>query len=92
MAQRDRRAARRPGAAATRQALAKLLAEGFERVSGSVSSADRRSQSQAGFRRSRQLLDDRDDYLVVVGTLHLVGKDSVIDLLERKGYQRSTQL
>ena len=34
-----------------------------------------------------QLLDDQDDYLVVVGALHLVGKDSVIDLLERKGYK-----
>jgi uncharacterized protein YbaP (TraB family) len=34
-----------------------------------------------------QLLDDKDDYLVVVGALHLVGTDSVIDLLERKGYK-----
>jgi uncharacterized protein len=34
-----------------------------------------------------QLLDDKDDYLVVVGALHLVGNDSVIDLLERKGYK-----
>jgi uncharacterized protein len=33
------------------------------------------------------LLDDQDDYLVVVGALHLVGTDSVIDLLERKGYK-----
>lgn len=38
-----------------------------------------------------QLLDDREDYLVVVGALHLVGKDSVIDLLERRGY-KITQL
>jgi uncharacterized protein len=34
-----------------------------------------------------QLLEDREDYLLVVGALHLVGKDSVIDLLERKGYK-----
>lgn len=34
-----------------------------------------------------QLLDDKNDYLVAVGALHLVGKDSVIDLLERKGYK-----
>jgi uncharacterized protein YbaP (TraB family) len=33
------------------------------------------------------LLDDSDDYLVVVGALHLVGKDSVIDLLQRAGYK-----
>ncbi len=32
------------------------------------------------------LLDDRDDYLVIVGALHLVGKDSVIDLLEQRGH------
>jgi uncharacterized protein YbaP (TraB family) len=31
------------------------------------------------------LLDDQDDYLVIVGALHLVGKDSVIDLLEKRG-------
>jgi uncharacterized protein YbaP (TraB family) len=33
------------------------------------------------------LLDDRDDYLVVVGALHLVGKDSVVDLLEQRGFE-----
>ena len=32
------------------------------------------------------LLDDDDDYLVVVGALHLVGRNSVIDLLEQRGY------
>lgn len=32
-------------------------------------------------------LDDTDDYLVVVGAMHLVGKDSVIDLLEKRGHQ-----
>lgn len=32
------------------------------------------------------LLDDRDDYLVVVGALHLVGRNSVVELLQRRGY------
>jgi uncharacterized protein YbaP (TraB family) len=32
------------------------------------------------------LLDDDDDYLVVVGALHLVGRNSVVDLLEKRGY------
>ena len=32
------------------------------------------------------LLDDDDDYLVVVGALHLVGRSSVVDLLEQRGY------
>ena len=27
------------------------------------------------------------DYLVVVGTLHLVGEDSLVTLLEQRGYQ-----
>jgi uncharacterized protein len=31
--------------------------------------------------------DDRDDYLVVVGALHLVGRNSVVDLLEARGYE-----
>lgn len=33
------------------------------------------------------LLDDRDDYLVVVGALHLVGRNSVVDLLRERGYR-----
>jgi uncharacterized protein YbaP (TraB family) len=32
------------------------------------------------------LLDDHDDYLVVVGALHLVGRDSVVDLLTKRGF------
>jgi len=33
------------------------------------------------------LLDDPDDYLVVVGALHLVGKNSVVELLEQRGHK-----
>lgn len=36
--------------------------------------------------RLKVLLSDRHDYLVVVGTLHLVGPDSLIGMLERAGY------
>jgi hypothetical protein len=32
------------------------------------------------------LLDDRDDYLVVVGALHLVGRNSVVELLRQRGH------
>lgn len=32
-----------------------------------------------------ELIDDKDDYLIVVGALHLVGKDSVIELLGARG-------
>jgi uncharacterized protein YbaP (TraB family) len=37
------------------------------------------------------LLDDRDDYLVVVGALHLVGRNSVVDLLRQRGYAVTRQ-
>ena len=35
--------------------------------------------------RIERLLDDDKNYLVIVGTAHLVGRDSVIDLLKRDG-------
>lgn len=37
--------------------------------------------------RIQQLLRDRDDYLIVVGALHLVGEDGVPRLLARRGYE-----
>jgi uncharacterized protein len=43
-------------------------------------------RNQAWVGRIATLLDDRDDYLVVVGALHLVGPDSVVDLLGKRGY------
>jgi uncharacterized protein len=33
------------------------------------------------------LLNDDHDCLVVVGALHLVGKDGIVELLQRQGYQ-----
>ncbi len=44
-------------------------------------------RNRAWVRQLERLLDDRRDYLVVVGTLHLVGPDSVIAMLERGGYR-----
>jgi hypothetical protein len=35
--------------------------------------------------RIERLLDDEKNYLVIVGTAHLVGRDSVIDLLKKDG-------
>ena len=32
-----------------------------------------------------ELLDDRDDYLIIVGALHLVGEDGVPNLLAQRG-------
>ena len=68
------------------KALAQLLAEGFEQYPDLyrplTTDRNRRWVGQV-----EALLDDRDDYLVVVGTLHLVGKDSLIALLEGQGHK-----
>jgi uncharacterized protein len=67
-------------------AIAKLLAEGFKEYPQLYRPLTvERNRRWIG--RIEQLLDDRDDYLVVVGALHLVGQDSVIDLLERRGHK-----
>ncbi|NNF66020.1 MAG: TraB/GumN family protein [Gammaproteobacteria bacterium] len=34
-----------------------------------------------------ELLDARDDYLIIVGALHLIGPDSVIEQLRSRGYK-----
>jgi uncharacterized protein len=67
-------------------ALDKLLAEGMEKYPKVYRplTVDRNRKWIATI---EQLLDDKDDYLVVVGTLHLVGDDSVIELLEKKGHK-----
>lgn len=68
------------------KALAALLAEGFEQYPDLyrplTTDRNRRWLGQV-----EALLDDRENYLVIVGTLHLVGKDSLIDLLESKGHK-----
>jgi uncharacterized protein YbaP (TraB family) len=35
----------------------------------------------------QQFMRSNENYLVIVGTGHLVGKESVVDLLRAKGYQ-----
>jgi uncharacterized protein YbaP (TraB family) len=44
-------------------------------------------RNRAWVGRLVDLLDDQDDYLVVVGALHLVGRNSVVDLLRQRGYE-----
>jgi uncharacterized protein YbaP (TraB family) len=48
-------------------------------------------RNRAWARELAALLDERRDYLVVVGTLHLVGPDSLIRLLDQAGH-RARQL
>ena len=43
-------------------------------------------RNRAWVEQLEDLLDDRDDYLVVVGALHLVGRNSVVDLLRQRGH------
>jgi uncharacterized protein YbaP (TraB family) len=76
-------AAWRKGDTAT---LARLLAEGFEEYPNLYRplTTDR---NRRWISKIEDLLDDRDDYLIVVGTLHLVGRDSLIDLLQKKGHR-----
>jgi uncharacterized protein YbaP (TraB family) len=68
------------------QKMAKLLQEGFDEYPDLYRPLTV-ERNRKWVPQIEQLLDDKDDYLVVVGALHLVGKDSVIDLLERKGHK-----
>ena len=43
------------------------------------------SRNRKWITRIEKLLDDDENYLVIVGTGHLVGRDSVIDLLKKDG-------
>jgi uncharacterized protein YbaP (TraB family) len=67
-------------------ALDKLLAEGMEKYPD-VYRPLTIERNKKWIASIEQLLDDEDDYLIVVGALHLVGKDSVIELLEKKGHR-----
>jgi uncharacterized protein YbaP (TraB family) len=67
-------------------AMAKLLAEGFKEYPDLYRPLTV-ERNRKWIPQIEQLLDDKEDYLVVVGALHLVGTDSVIDLLERKGHE-----
>jgi uncharacterized protein YbaP (TraB family) len=35
----------------------------------------------------KMLRDPGDDYLVVTGALHMVGRDGLVEMLRRKGYK-----
>jgi uncharacterized protein YbaP (TraB family) len=75
-------AAWRAGDTAT---LAELLTEAygdFPELYGPLTE----DRNRAWVKRLEHLLEDRDDYLVVVGALHLVGRESVVDLLRKRGY------
>jgi hypothetical protein len=66
-------------------ALAALLSDEFERFPQLYRPLTE-DRNRAWVGQLDDLLDDRDDYLVVVGALHLVGRHSVVDLLRQRGY------
>jgi uncharacterized protein YbaP (TraB family) len=70
--------------------LAQLLTEGLDEYPDLYRplTVDRNRQWLASIEK---LLAERDDYLVVVGALHLVGKDSLIDLLQQHGHKAQQQ-
>lgn len=70
--------------------LARLLQDGFDKYPEIYRplTVDRNRKWIPGI---EGLLREKDDYLVVVGALHLVGKDSVIELLQGKGYRVTQQ-
>lgn len=68
------------------QALEELLAEGLKEYPDLYRPLTV-ERNRRWIARIEQLLDDREDYLIVVGTLHLVGADSVLELLARKGHK-----
>jgi hypothetical protein len=66
-------------------ALARLLSSEFDEFPD-LYRALTVDRNRAWVGKLADLLDDSDDYLVVVGALHLVGRDSVVDLLQKRGY------
>jgi uncharacterized protein YbaP (TraB family) len=67
------------------KALADLLSEGFEKHPKLYRPLTV-ERNRKWIPTIEELLDDEDDYLIVVGALHLVGDDSVVELLEKKGH------
>lgn len=68
--------------------LARVLSEEFEEFPELYRPLTE-DRNRAWVEQLTDLLDDRDDYLVVVGALHLVGRNSVVDLLRQRGYRVS---
>jgi uncharacterized protein YbaP (TraB family) len=65
--------------------LARVLSEEFEEFPELYRPLTE-DRNRAWVEQLAGLLDDRDDYLVVVGALHLVGRNSVVDLLRQRGF------
>ncbi len=70
--------------------LAQLMSEGFEQFPDLYQPlVVTRNRNWA--RQIVELLDDEQDYMIVVGALHLAGPDSVIEMLKAQGHSAQRQ-
>lgn len=70
--------------------LAQLMSEGFEQFPDLYQPlVVTRNRNWA--RQIVELLDDEQDYMIVVGALHLAGPDSVIEMLKAQGHNAQRQ-
>jgi uncharacterized protein YbaP (TraB family) len=70
-------------------ALEKLLADDFKRQYAQLYQRINVARNQAWLPKIRRMLDDehKDDTMVVVGSLHLLGADGLVSQLRAKGYR-----
>ncbi len=71
-------------------ALAELLTDAYEEFPELYGPLTE-DRNRAWVEQLEPMLDDRDDYLVVVGALHLVGRNSVVELLRGRGHRVTQQ-
>jgi len=71
-------------------ALAELLSAGYDEFPELYGPLTE-DRNRAWAEEIGDLLDDAEDYLVVVGALHLVGRNNVVDLLRSRGYEINRQ-
>jgi uncharacterized protein YbaP (TraB family) len=70
--------------------LERLLGEGMEKFPDLYRTLTT-DRNRKWLPRIETMLHERQDYLIIVGALHLVGKDGVVALLERQGYKVQQQ-
>ena len=71
-------------------ALEQLLSEGFEQFPDLYQPLVV-ARNRNWTRQIAELMDDEQNYLIVVGALHLAGPDSVIEMLKAQGYAARRQ-
>ena len=70
--------------------LERLLGEGMEKFPDLYRTLTT-DRNRKWLPRIETMLHEKQDYLIIVGALHLVGKDGLVALLERQGYKVQQQ-